>query len=291
MKDPRNFLNPFHQIKSYHFLILGGSINISYYCTNFSVLTSSVYPVIASYKAFEAYSRLANKYASSNFKVAGISVPLNFLYREGGSDQLDEELQVLMISIQKWFIYWIVFASVQLVETVLFLRHIIPLYSTFKLGFVGWLIFPMIISEGGKKIGGGSSGDPVAGEQNANSLLSFDHTKDWISFTNNGAGLVYFQFIRPWIEGHFDSFNPSRLIGEVSGLVSNLGLSANTESAATPSTLDSSFIMVKNFTSKLGYGGDGKQDTEEYDLVENVGETKATGVETKATKNVKGWLW
>lgn len=73
--------------------------------------------------------------------------------------------------------------------------------------------------------------------------------------------------------------------------MSNLGLSANTESAATPSTLDSSFIMVKNFTSKLGYGGDGKQDTEEYDLVENVGETKATGVETKATKNVKGWLW
>lgn len=27
MKDPRNFLKTFHQIKSYHFRILGGSIN------------------------------------------------------------------------------------------------------------------------------------------------------------------------------------------------------------------------------------------------------------------------
>lgn len=205
--------------------------------------------------------------------MAGISVPVNFLYREGGGEQLDVELQALMVAIQKWFIYWIVFASVQLVETVLFLRYIIPLYSTLKLGFVGWLVLPMV-AQGGMKL--------VATESEQDSLVSFDHTKDWISFTNSGAGLIYFQYIRPWIEGHFESFNPSRIMGQVSDIVSNYGF-GKTEAAAT---LDSSFIMVKNLTTKLGYGAEEKQDTEGFDLVESVDDTKATGVEPK-----KGWLW
>lgn len=226
-----------------------------------------VYPVIASCRAFEDYTRVSNSIASQNLKIAGFTVPLNYFYKSDGKNsninQNDETaLQIHLISIQKWFIYWIIVGIVSLFENVLFLKYLIPGYSLLRLGFNIWLIVPMI---------------SIRKEVDAES--TFDHTIEWKKFTSNGAGLIYFSYIKPWIEQHMETIrkysnNPIEVLQSISGLQSfsglqtffnknnNIGSSSETSSVSGDySNVIDSFVMVMNMKNKWTGTGDAPANT------------------------------
>ncbi|ODV77581.1 uncharacterized protein CANTADRAFT_23694 [Suhomyces tanzawaensis NRRL Y-17324] len=246
-------------------------------------LVSTVYPVIASYKAFDEYSKVANEIASSQFKIGGVTVPLNLVFKQAATEPGTEDraLQTSLITIQKWFIYWVVLATVQSAETFLFLRHLIPLYSLIKLSFSIWLLSPMV----------------TFGSATPDTTKAFDNTEDWTKFSQNGCGLVYFSFIKPWIETKLVKFDvfPQKLFTDAKKLA-GLGFSntlieqAVKSSQQGPETglgvsesgiLDSSYVMVKDFTSKIGYAGEKPGEEEEVE---------GDGLKQRPQKK-KGWLW
>lgn len=125
---------------------------------------------------------------SGQINIGGFNVPVNSLLKRarGEPGEFGQEAQILqkhLLTTQKWLIYWIVYATCSVIEKVLFLSYVIPLYYMLRLGFSVWLLSPMFwettISEG----------------------QTFDQNKDWASFTENGAGLVYFKYLKPWLDG------------------------------------------------------------------------------------------
>ncbi|EMG46609.1 hypothetical protein G210_3142, partial [Candida maltosa Xu316] len=247
------------------------------------LLIATVYPVIASCRAFEDYTRVTNTLASQNLKIGGFTVPLNYIYGKSDATKInaDDEraLQIHLISIQKWFIYWIVTAIVSLAENVLFFKYIIPGYSLIRLAFNIWLIIPMI---------------SIRQEVDANS--TFDNTVEWKKFTSNGAGLIYFNYIKPWIEQHIESIrklsaNPAnaiQLLGFVNKLNKDTESSNESSSGSDYSNVLDSFVMVMNMKNKWTGGSTedvNEQKAEEFDVVDATPDPK-----TQATKR-KGYFW
>lgn len=238
-------------------------------------MVAIVYPVIASCRAFEDYTRVSNSIASQNLKIAGFTVPLNYFYKSEGKDvsrinENDERaLQIHLISIQKWFIYWIVIGVVSLFENVLFLKYIIPGYSLLRLGFNIWLIVPMI---------------SIQKDVDANS--TFDNTVEWRKFTSNGAGLIYFGYIKPWIEQHMETIkkysnNPIDVLQSVGGLNSFFNKNSNTGSPSESSSVSSdysnvidSFVMVMNMKNKWTGTSGSPSNLEEIETNDEIPETK-----------------
>lgn len=288
---------------------------------------ATIYPVLASCRAFEDYTRVTNSLASQNLKIGGFTVPLNYLYNRNlsgttNSDLNDKSsstttsssssssnisinderaLQIHLISIQKWFIYWIVIAIISLLENILFLKYIIPGYSIFRLIFNIWLIIPMI---------------SIKQEVDANS--TFDNTIEWKKFTSNGAGLLYFSYIKPFIEQHIDcirkfSINPLNFI-----LIERLKYLFNKNNQISPnernnnnnnttttngnnntdySNVLDSFVMVMNMKNKFTGGTNNTRDINEldnktnnadneFDVVNVTPDTDSTQVNKR-----KGFFW
>ncbi|RLV92706.1 hypothetical protein JA1_003054 [Spathaspora sp. JA1] len=306
----------------------------------FSLLTlliNTVYPVIASCRAYDNYTRIVNSIASQNLKIAGITVPIGMIfdtlkttatsYTEDNHDNAknnesttvqkitpEMELQAHLISIQKWFIYWIVISVVTLFEKLLFL-NLLPGYSIIKFGFGIWLIFPMISTF----------------SQQVEIDSRFDNTKEWKTFTQTGAGLVFFKYIKPWIEHHRDKINeiisnpiqalhlresakyfPVNLKNNIAGsLASNLASNltnkftsseAGTGTGTENGLLDSSFVMVMNMKNKWTGGGGAtrsmspspeEKETDEFDIIDStspIEEVPKEGSSPKVTKR-RGFLW
>lgn len=243
--------------------------------------------MLASCRAFEDYTRVTNSLASQNLKIGGFTVPLNYLYNRnlGGTPNSDPNdksssststnisinderaLQIHLISIQKWFIYWIVIAIISLLENILFLKYVIPGYSIFRLTFNIWLIIPMI---------------SIKQEVDANS--TFDNTIEWKKFTSNGAGLLYFSYIKPFIEQHIDcirkfSINPLNFIlveklrnlyNKSNQVSSNDTNNGNTSTGSSNNNNDysnvlDSFVMVMNMKNKFTGGASSTRDINELD--------------------------
>jgi hypothetical protein len=269
-----------------------------------STVTLVVYPVIGSYHAFESYSKVANRIAATNFKVGGISVPIGVLFKSQDiSTSDDEQLQLHLIAIQKWFIYWIVFASLQLVESLLFLKYLVPFYFAIKVVVSMWLVFPMI-----------------NGVRKSDTSRSFDTTQDWLEFTNSGAGFVFFTYIKPIIEDGLTKvdlgpiknavetglgvFSSNPLVSNfiLSRLKSSDASSSGTATLSLPgqeSVIENSYVIVKSLKNRFYGNGDSTKEVpiEEFDEVnvqDQVDSQKDITTETNPpshTTKPKGWLW
>lgn len=162
----------------------------------FSTSVSLVYPIVASYKSFETYFGLSNNIASSNMNIAGFNVPINSLLKRATGESTtsigheEKLLHYQLLTLQKWFIYWIVYASIQAVESILPLAYIIPGYSLLKLGFSIWLILPIATNFNFK-----------FNQAQIENRSTADFDNEFIKFTQEGCGLIYFQYIRPWLDG------------------------------------------------------------------------------------------
>lgn len=152
-----------------------------------------IFPVFGSYKSVESYNKVANEIELSNVNIGGFQVPINALLRKSGdstdgTENDEESLQRHLISIQKWMVYWIVYATLSVIESVFLLRYIVPMYSLIRLGISVWLVSPMII---------GSVGNPTG----SNNIVA--RKKEFDLFLQSGCGLCYYRFIKPWLDGEF----------------------------------------------------------------------------------------
>ncbi|KAI5955747.1 hypothetical protein KGF54_001249 [Candida jiufengensis] len=286
-----------------------------------NVLISIVYPIIASCKAFEDYTSITNSISSQNFKIKGITVPLNLIYNSSNSINENDEkiLQLQLINLQKWFIYWIIQGFLQFFENFLFFITILPGYSLLKLIFNIWLILPMI--------------SKFTRINDLNENINFDQTIEWQNFTKTGSGFLFFNFLKPWIEKNIDlirnivlnPFDFQNLL-KLSSILKLQNLSSggwfngsnnkNTSNATTSNSnlnvndfasyLDSSFVMVMNMKNKFTGNGesqtgfDSKDTTtkinEEFDIIDSDEKNEINGKNT-ANENVsevnkrKGYFW
>lgn len=132
---------------------------------------------------------LASKSAASTVNIGGVSIPLGTMLKRATTSESsieEDTLNVRLLSVQMWMIYWIVNGFVRAVESILFL-HILPLYSVARLCFSVWLIAPIVLTR----------------TRNQKQLfVSFnDMQAEWTSFSQHGCGLVYFHYVRPLMEG------------------------------------------------------------------------------------------
>lgn len=201
-----------------------------------------------------------------------------------------------LISLQKWFIYWIVLAVVSIGENLLFLSYLIPGYSILKLGFNVWLIIPMLL---------------MAKEDVDTTVSTFDNTEAWRKFTQSGAGLLFFTYIKPWIEHHIEilrkvEINPLEII-KLANVMSYLAKSQEVPLSTSgvneeTSMLDSSFVMVMNMKNKWTGMGISSRDIsdektkDDFDVIEDSATTQeSSSIEatnpSNATTRKRGYFW
>ncbi|KAK6873033.1 hypothetical protein K6H11_002539 [Candida tropicalis] len=126
---------------------------------------------------------------------------------------------------------------------------------------------------------------------------TFDNTVEWRKFTSNGAGLIYFGYIKPWIEQHMETIkkysnnpidvlqsysnNPIDVLQSVGGLNSFFNKNSNTGSPSESSSVSSdysnvidSFVMVMNIKNKWTGTSGSPSNSEEIETNDEIPETK-----------------
>lgn len=153
--------------------------------TNSSSFVGSIYPVIASYKAYDDYARVASLSAASSVQIGSVSIPLGTMLKRATAAEGSVEEDYLnsrLLTVQMWLIYWIVHVSIGIAELMLFLTWL-PLYSLFRLLVSAWLISPIVLSSLRLK--------------RTKALTPQEVQQEWAGFSTQGCGLVYFQYLKP----------------------------------------------------------------------------------------------
>lgn len=168
---------------------------------------STVYPIFASYRAYDGYATLAGKSAASTVNIGGVSIPLGTMLKRATTSESsieEDTLNARLVTVQMWMIYWIVNGFVRAVESVLFLQYL-PLYSVARLCFSIWLIAPIVLTRT---------------RQQKQLFVSFNEIQtEWVSFSQQGCGLVYFRYVKPLMEGQL-SFLYDLKVDEILGYAS-----------------------------------------------------------------------
>lgn len=118
-----------------------------------------------------------------------MAIPLGtMLKRATTADSTIEEdtLNSRLLAVQMWMIYWIVNGCVHVLESVLLLTYL-PLYSVARLLFSVWLVAPIMLNLARllKKL-----------------LVTHNEIQaEWVTFSQQGCGMVYFQYVKPLMEG------------------------------------------------------------------------------------------
>lgn len=233
---------------------------------------ASVLPMYSSYATLKQYQRVVANLLTATITIKGVSFP-NPLSNVPSEHPLKEEELQYSLNLQKWLIFWIVHASFALVESVLFLKYLIPFYNFFKFGANVWML----------------SGISIADLLWPGQIDTMEKlTAKWTEFTENGCGMVFYTFIKPVLEYPIQDV----VLPYVGQLKSQLPTNVQ---SSEESVFGSSYILVKNFTSKLrpeqgttaaATGVATKEDPdadaiEEFDMVD---------VE-KVPEPKKGWIW
>lgn len=265
-----------------------------------STLIATVYPVFASYRAFERYLLSAAAVTAANINIGGFNVPLQALLKRASGDQSaaigHEEvlLQLEVLALQKWFVYWIVYGLVEVAENVLFLKHLVPFYGFLRLLLLLWLVFPAAV--------GLFKADTAE-------ALAADIPKDWDRFSQNGCGLIYYHFLKPWFDddvnlfANYDTSIVSSFLARYGLTVPSMGRkAATTELAGETNSLLSSFQAM---VASTGYfQGETKASADatatataqegtddDYDVIEKPSVTEGLTQRKVGEERKRGWLW
>lgn len=155
-----------------------------------------MYPIFATFKAYETYSRVATKATASSVSVGGVSIPLGTMLKRATEGNPEEDfLSSHLLIVQMWVVYWIVHGSISVVELVLdkflFVSYL-PFYSSGRLALSLWLLFPIF---------------QVSNTIGARALSHTDLVAVWSRFSSKGAGLVYYSLAKPFMEGQLETVN------------------------------------------------------------------------------------
>ncbi|KAM9923109.1 hypothetical protein OXX59_005374 [Metschnikowia pulcherrima] len=271
---------------------------------NLSLLIGSVYPIVASFKAYDSYSRLATKTGSTTFNVGGVSIPLGTILKKATNSDAEIEEDTMnyrLLSVQMWLIYWMVNAAVSAAESILFVRWL-PFYSLMRSAFSLWLIAPIIVSSARLK---------------SSQVMSFnDVQREWATFSGQGCGLIYFKYLRPFLDenvGLLSRVSLEPLLASVSGsfvlpLAQRIGVSSLFSRSATSSTSTYAGMFsdyTKMFRSVPGNVELGASigDISEYDVVDkpvisDESELRNRGLKSESADNTssvltksQSWFW
>lgn len=160
-----------------------------------NLLISAVYPIVASFKAYDNYSQLAVKTGATTFNVGGVSIPLGTILKKAtavDNEVKEDTLNSRLLSVQMWLIYWIVNAAVSTVENIFYLKWI-PLYAPIRFIFSLWLIAPILV--GSAKL------------KSTKALTFNDIQQEWAKFSGQGCGLIYFGYLRPFLDENVGLLN------------------------------------------------------------------------------------
>lgn len=148
---------------------------------------SVIYPIIASYSAFDGYSSLASKSAALTLQFGGVTIPVGTVLKKMTTEAPieEDELSTRLMIVQMWMIYWIVNSCVGVIESVLFLTYL-PLYSILRLCFSVWLISPIVLT--------------VALSRGSGHLLEVQIKSKWTEFFSLGCGLVFSRVLKPFMD-------------------------------------------------------------------------------------------
>lgn len=272
-----------------------------------SWIVSSIYPIIASYKAYDGYALLASKSAATSVNIGGVSIPLGTMIKRATTEgTLEEEfVNSRLLTVQMWMVYWIVHGCFTVVESVLFLTFL-PLYSTVRLGISAWLIFPIVVSS--------------TRLSKSQVLSTSDIQNEWMGFSTLGCGMIYFQYVKPAMQGKLgflDGLNVDSIVNSVGGL-SNVPLLAFCkallfkEGGTSQSPEDAGGNLAQAFTvfSKSFFPSrevDGntptsaeqpkKEDIEDYDMVDTPAMSASVDglthreIADPTDKGKRTWFW
>ncbi|QRG37557.1 hypothetical protein FDK38_001934 [Candidozyma auris] len=173
----------------------------------FNLFVGSIYPVIASYKAYDDYARVASSSAATSVQLGSVTIPLGTMLKRataGGDGSVEEDfLNSRLLTVQMWLVYWIVHVSIGIAESALFLSWL-PLYSSFRLLVSAWLISPIVLSS--------------LRLNRTKALSPAEVQQEWVGFSSQGCGLVYFQYLKPLFDDHLQAivnFNFERVLDSV----------------------------------------------------------------------------
>lgn len=229
--------------------------------------------------------------AASNLNIAGFNVPINTLLKKAAGEQTnpigheDKVLREHLVVLQKWFVYWIVYAAIHTVESVIPLHYLLPGYSFFRFLLSGWLVLPIFLSFRTE-----AGGEDVT-------------AKEWNSFSGQGCGLVYYQYLRPWLEGELSilanlPINVSAIQNFVLNNLSSLSFLLkylNVDGSKAGAGGESSYLgSVKSylFATTPAAGPEGSRDDvveAEYDVIDKPEQPGVT--QRKVSGDSRKWLW
>lgn len=271
----------------------------SWFPANNSSLAATVYPVLKSYQAFERYLRSAAAVTAANVNIGGFNVPLQALLKRAAGDQSTpighEEvlLQLEVLALQKWFVYWIVYGLVEILECVLLLKYVMPFYGLLRLLLLLWLMFPAAM--------GLLKTDPTVAQV-------ADIPKDWDRFSQNGCGLVYYQLLKPWFDDdvslwfNYDSSQMASFLAKFGLSVPYVGRTASAEPAE-----GQNFVLsaIQAMVASTGYfqteaqpavdptsttSATESQD-DDYDVIDKPSVPEGLSQRNTGEQRKRGWLW
>lgn len=178
-------------------------------------------------------------------KLGGYTIPIGLLFNQNETIN-DQSLQYYLITIQKWFIYWIVFASFQLIESIFFLKQIIPFYFFWKFLANIWLILPFI---------------KFNMINNSNNIKNFDQAKDWLEFTQSGLGQIYFIYLNPVFNDFMRYLNDWNW--PYSNLLSFYDYKNKPVGPDSDSMFENSYVVVKSLKNRF-YGDDKQSESDKF---------------------------
>ncbi|PVH18954.1 hypothetical protein CXQ85_001246 [Candidozyma haemuli] len=204
----------------------------------FNSFVGSIYPVFASYKAYDDYARVASSSAASSVQIGSVSIPLGTMLKRAtaGADGSVEEdyLNSRLLTVQMWLIYWIVHVSIGVAESMLFLTWL-PLYSSFRLLVSAWLISPIVLSS--------------LRLNRTKALTPAEVQQEWVGFSSQGCGLVYFQYLKPLFDDQLKAlvnFNFEPLLNSF----------ARFSGASTIFSYAGSLLLKNSFSTQRGVPAD-----------------------------------
>lgn len=189
---------------------------------------TTAYPLFASYWAYTDYTSIATKAGASTLHVGGVAIPVGTMLRRAAAQKdtvEDDTLSFQLLKLHMWFVYWLVTACIDVVEELFFVKAL-PMFSVARLALSAWLMSPIA---------------RFSALRDRATLLTFAESQaQWDAFSRDGCGLVFFQYIVPFLEQQIDAFSLSWLrvrssfsVLTVCDLVSDASIAMGTQSAAT----------------------------------------------------------
>lgn len=209
------------------------------------------------------------------------------LRRAAASEGTVEEdfLNSRLLMVQMWMVYWIVHGCISVGESVLLLPYL-PLYSTARLLVSAWLVFPIVVSN--------------ARLSKLQALSALDLQLVWVDFSGQGCGLVYFQYVKPLMEGNvrfFDAIDLDSVMASV-GNITKIPVSVfsraltGTNGSYVQGLASYSMSFFASREAKTSAPETTEEADDEYDMVDTPTMASVEGLtQRKVESGKRSWFW